>query len=162
MTTVIISSLLLSSCGNMKEYSSAGLNFSLPKDMEQMAVTYADLCYSNRECEFMVYYYSRTELLTKCFLDKDATCAEYLKDVIDYNEYADVDFTEDTENNTATAKYFYESDIEYIFFYDYVIRNYDVLAHVTMCCDGELRDKYEPIFDSWIKYISMDETIESK
>ena len=155
--TVIIASLLLSSCGNMKKYSSAGLTFYLPKDMEIMNVTYADLCYGNSECEFFVYYYSRDELLTKNFLDKDATSAEYLRDFIAFNEYADVEFSSDEEKNTATAKYIYESANEYTYYCDYVVRNYNVLAHVTMDCDGELRDKYEPIFDKWIESITLDE-----
>ncbi len=152
---VIISALLLSSCGNMKKHSSAGLVFYLPKDMEQMNVTYADLCYGNQECEFFVYYYSRDELLTKNFIDKDSTSAEYLEDFIAYNEYTDVEFTADSEKNTATAKYIYE--FESSFYCDFVIRNYDMLAHVTMNCGADLRDKYEPIFDGWIEKISLEE-----
>lgn len=156
--TVIISSLLLSSCGDMQKHFSAGLTFYLPKDMELMKVTYADICYGNNECEFFVYYYSRDELLTKNFLDKDATSAEYLQDFIAFNQYTDVDFTSDSEENTAIAKYLYESANECTYYCDFVLRNYDVLAHVTMNCSGELRDKYEPIFDGWIEGISLEET----
>ena len=155
--TVIIASLLLSSCGDMQKHSSAGLTFYLPKDMEEMTVVYADLCYGNGECEFFVYYYSRDELLIKNFIDKDSTSEEYLLDFIAFNEYVDVDFTADSEKNTATAKYLYESVSEYTYYCDFVIRTYNVLAHVTMNCDGELRDKYEPIFDEWIEMISMEE-----
>ncbi len=138
-------------------HSSAGLTFYLPKDMEEMNVTYADLCYGNSECELFVYYYSRDELLTKNFLDKDATSEEYLQDFIAFNGYTDVDFSADAEKNTATAKYIYEGSGEYTYYCDFVLRNYDVLAHVTMDCDGELREKYEPIFDEWIERISLEE-----
>ena len=155
--TVIISTLLFATaCDDLQRYSSAGLVFYLPKDMEEMNVTYADICYGNRECEFFVYYYSRDELLTKNFLSKDATSLEYLEDFIAFNEYTDVELEWDEETNTASARYMYESDIEYTFYFDYVIRNYDVLAHVTMNCRGEMREKYEPIFEEWKEKISME------
>ena len=153
--TVVVASLLLNSCGNLEKHSSAGLTFYLPKDMEEMKVTYADLCYGNMECEFFVYYYSRDELLTKNYMDKDSTSAQYLEDFIAFNDYEDVEFSSDAEKNTATAKYVYEP--ESTFYCDYVIRNYNVLAHVTMNCGSELRDKYEPIFDEWIEMIVLEE-----
>ena len=153
--TVIISALLLSSCGDLEKHSSAGLVFYLPEDMKEINVAYADLCYANSETEFFVYYYSRDELLTKNFIDKDSTSEEYLADFIAFNGYIDVDASYDSEKNIATAKYVY--DIENTFYYDFVIRNYYVLAHVTMHCDADLRDKYEPIFDGWAEKIYLEE-----
>lgn len=155
LITLVISSLLLTACGDLQKHSSAGLVFYLPKDMEQMNVTYADLCYGNSDCEFFVYYYSRDELLTKNFMDKDSTSGEYLEEFIAYNEYDNVEFSSDDEKNTATAKYVYERENTY--YCDYVIRNYNVLAHVTMNCSADLRDKYEPIFDEWIEMIVLEE-----
>lgn len=153
--TVIISALLLSSCGGLEKHSEAGLVFYLPEDMEKINVAYADLCFANRDTEFFVYYYSRDELLTKNFIDKDSTSEEYLTDFIAFNGYTNVDRTYDAEKNIATAKYIYED--ENTFYFDFVIRNYYVLAHVTMHCDADLRGEYERIFDDWAEKIYLEE-----
>ena len=155
LITLVITSLLLTSCGKLQKHESAGLVFYLPKDMTEMNVTYADKCYGNGEAEFFIYYYSRDELLTYNFIDKDSTSGYYLEDFIAYNGYTDVELTINDENNTAQAKYIYED--EYLYYHDYVVRNYDMLAHVTMSCKGELRDTYEPIFDEWAKNITLEE-----
>ena len=152
--TLIAATLLLSSCG-MEKYSYDGFVFRLPRDMRQLNVTYADFCYGNGECEFFVYSYTRDAILVELFLDKDAKCSEYLDKFIAYNGYTGVDKSVDDENNTATAKYIYEPEND--FYYDYVLRNHDVLIHVTMTCSADLREKYEPAFDEWIEYIYLED-----
>ncbi len=161
---VIISSVFgITSCGDdggMVSYSEAGLNFKLPKNMEKLEVNWADSCFGDRNnvkenAQFFTYYYSRDALLTDLYLDKDVTVSEYADWFKNANGYTDVQKTVNEAGNTATLKYEYHEDGENLFFVDYIIRNEAVLAHVTMCCNAEYREKYDPIFAEWITYISL-------
>jgi hypothetical protein len=161
---VLIFSMLISlvACfgddSDTNSYSEAGLAFTLPKDMERLSVSsdYADVAFGNVEgAEFFIYYYSRDELLTRLyFANKDATSLEYAEWFTNLWSYPDVRRDYDEENNVVIQSYVYEGD----FYTDYITRNYEVLFHVTMCCDVSLREKYEPIFEEWMAtiYIDMD------
>ena len=87
----------------MKEYSEAGLAFTIPKDMEKLSVNnyYADVAFRNDEgAEFFIYYYSREELLTRLyFADKDASSLVYIEWFTNMNGYTGVERTYDEEND---------------------------------------------------------------
>ena len=162
LCVALVFSVILSvaSCSDMEEYSEAGLAFTLPKDMKRLSVStdYADVAFGNDEgAEFFIYYYSRDELLTRLyFADKDASTLVYIEWFTNMNGYTDVERTYDEENDIVIQSYIYEPEED--FYMDYVIRNYDVLFHVTMCCDVSLMEKYKPVFEEWAKtiYIDMD------
>ena len=43
-------------------------------------------------------------------------------------------------------------------YFDYILRDEYCLIHVTMSCDAKIRDIYEPVFEEWIKEISIADT----
>ena len=149
----------ISSCGGeMKSYSVAGLNFKLPESMEKLEVNWADVCYGERNNieenpQFFIYYYSRDELLTEIYLGKDVTVSEYATWFINANGYTDVEKNLNEDGTSISLKYIYEE--ESTFYFDYIVRNEAVLAHVTMCCNAPYREKYEPIFTEWMGYIRL-------
>ena len=163
LITLIIASLFsVISCfggsgSGMKKYSESGLNFSLPEDMEIISVKYADICYGNDDfTQFFVYFYPKDSLLTDLALDKEATVKEYSDRFIGMNGYTNVEESYDEANRTIVLKYVYTDGYGSEYYCDYITRNEDVLYHVTMCCKAELMDKYAPIFDDWMSYISID------
>ncbi len=156
ITLIFATLIIAASCGGeMKKYSENGLNFSLPKDMEKLNVNYADIAYGNDElAEFFVYFYSRDSLLTALALEKDATVKEYADRFVGMNGYTDVEENYDEANKVIVLKYVYEEESSY--YCDYITRNESALFHVTMCCRADLKDKYDPIFEEWMKHISID------
>ena len=156
LITLIISCVFAYvSCGSgMKKYSENGLNFSLPRDMEKLNVNYADLCYGNDDfTQFFVYFYPKDSLLTDLALEKEATVKEYADWFIGINGYTGIEENYDEANKVIVLKYVYEEENDY--YCDYITRNEHALFHVTMCCKAELKDKYDPMFDEWMKYISL-------
>ncbi len=142
----------------MRTYDSAGLKFTLPKDMKEANVTYADLCYANGECEFFIYFYTNTELLTVLYIDKNSTVLEYADwfvNVANKDRYPHIESEYDEERGVLRQWYVYEPDGENTFYYDYIVRTDTNLYHVTMSCDGEDKEKYKPIFDEWATYIEL-------
>lgn len=161
LITLIIASLFsVASCfggssSGMKKYSENGLNFALPKDMEKLNVNYADIAYGNDDfAQFFVYFYSKDSLLTELALDKEATVKEYADWFVGMNGYINVEENYDETNKVIVLKYVYEEENDY--YCDYITRNEHALFHVTMCCKADLKDKYDPIFDEWMKHISID------
>lgn len=159
LITLIISCVVASvSCGSgMKKYSENGLNFSLPRDMKKQNVSYADLCYGNEEfVQFFVYFYSKDSLLTELALDKEATVKEYADWFVGRNGYTGVEENYDETNNVIVLKYIYVDEDENDYYCDYITRNEHALFHVTMCCKADFKDKNAPVFDEWMKHISID------
>jgi len=159
LITLIISCVFsYVSCGSgMKKYSENGLNFSLPGDMEKLNVNYADLCFGNDDfAQFFVYFYSKDSLLTQLALDKEATVKEYADWFVGMWGYTNVEENYDEANKVIVLEYVYIDDDEEDYYCDYITRNENALFHVTMCCRAELKDKYDPIFDEWMKHISID------
>ncbi len=159
---IVLASTVLSvtSCddGELKSYSEAGLNFKLPSNMKKFAVEWADICYGDYDNTtenplFFVYYYSSEALLEDLFLGTDITVSEYADWFINVNEYTNVEKTLSEDGTSIVLKYIYEDESD--FYFDYIVRNEAVLAHVTMCCRAEYRAKYEPIFTEWMSYISL-------
>ncbi len=143
---------------NMKEYSESGINFKLPKDMKQLDVEYADLCFGNTEgdkrAEFFIYIYAKQALLTQLFLPQDTTSEGYADWFVNVNEYENVERVSDTEKQLVIMEYVYEPEETY--YRDYIIRNDYTLYHVTMTCKAEDADYFDPIFDEWCSYIYLD------
>jgi hypothetical protein len=156
ITLIFATMVTAVSCGgDMKKYHENGLHFSLPKDMRKLSVSYADLCYGNDDfAQFFVYFYSKDSLLTDLALEKEATVKQYADWFVGMNGYTDVTENYDEENKVIVLKYVYEDEAD--FYCDYITRNEHALFHVTMCCKEELREKYEPMFDEWMKLISVD------
>jgi len=155
ITLIFATLITAASCGgDMKKYSENGLNFTLPKDMKKLSVSYADLCYGNKDfTQFFVYFYSKDSLLTDLALEKEATVKEYADWFVGMNGYTNVEENYDEANKVIVLKYIYEEEND--FYCDYITRNEHALFHVTMCCKAELKDKYDPMFDEWMKYISL-------
>ena len=122
--------------------------------MKEMSVNYADVCYGNLidGTELFVYFYSRDALLIDLYLSKDATVKEYANWFVELNNYIDVKESYDEEARSIILEYVHD-DGEY--YCDYIIRNDDALFHVTMCCNKNMRHKYEPIFKKWISDMSL-------
>ena len=143
-------------------YCEVGLNFALPETMKTISVPaeYADICFSNSGdgTQFFIYYYSREALLADLVLNMDCTVKDYADWFVSVNEYNNVDVKYDEENKTLTQKYIYEP--ENTFYCDYILRDDYSLIHVTMSCDAKIRDIYEPVFEEWIKEISIAEVEE--
>ena len=57
------------------------------------------------------------------------------------------------ENKKLVQRYVYEP--ENTFYCDIILRNEYVLIHATMSCDNGSREIYEPIFENWMKEISL-------
>ena len=159
---VIASTVLgIASCGDdgeLKSYSEAGLNFKLPKKMDKFEVEWAAVCYGDHDNIeenplFFIYYYSRESLSTELYLDKDITVSEYADWFINANSYTKVKKTLNDDKTVITLKYIYEDEGDY--YVDYIMRNEAVLAHVTMSCRAEYREKYDPIFTEWMSYIAF-------
>ena len=147
-----------SSCGDsdgMKRYSENGLNFALPKYLERLSVTYADLAYGNTDMglEVLFYFLSSESLLTELYLQKDCTVQEYAEWFVNVNGYQDVNEVYDVENQTIVLEYIYEP--EEIYFCDYILRNEYALFHMTMSSNAEDRELYSPIFAEWRTYVSL-------
>ncbi len=142
-------------------YDTAGIKFKLPKEMREANVSYADLAYAdNNGCEFFIYFYSATELLTMLYIDKDSTVLEYADwfvNVANKDRYTDIEREYDEAGAKLIQHYLYEPNGENIYFYDFIIRNESNLYHITMSCDGGAREKYKPIFDEWATYIELSE-----
>lgn len=155
----------LVSCGedenDLVSYAEAGIYFKLPGYMEEYNVpaAQADKCYGDRDnleegVEFSIYYYTKQTLMTTLFLSGDSTVKEYADWFVAANSY-EMEIEEDYQETEQkiTLKYYYEP--EDIFFYDFILRDNLILVHVTMLCDNDYREKWEPIFDEWKSYISL-------
>jgi ABC-type glycerol-3-phosphate transport system substrate-binding protein len=143
------------SCGESDDvtfYSDEVWSFTLPKDMKKMNVTTTAICYGNGEAVFFAEVFSRDEILTELFIDKDVSIDEYADILIELNEYTEVEKKLIPERNAAIIKYAYEPEDKY-YGLDFVTRNYDLLYTVTMSCDYELKDKYEELFEEWVEKI---------
>ena len=142
---------------NLIYYSESGLNFALPDYMKKISVPpeYADLCFSNSGdgTQFFIYYYAREALLTDLVLDMDCTVKDYAEWFVNVNDYVGVVQEYDEENQKLVQKYVYEP--ENTFYCDFILRNEYILIHTTMSCDNKYRDVYEPIFERWMKEISL-------
>ena len=137
-------------------YIESGLRFSLPEYMKKINVNYADVCYSNDDnAEFFVYFYSNDGLLTELYLDMDSDEKEYWDWFCALNGYVNVEEEHDTEKRRLSAKYEYVEGSDELFLFDVILRNTDSLVHVTMCCQLEDRDIYEPTFDKWAEKLSL-------
>ena len=155
---VVISTLFtVTSCGGeMKSYNESGLIFKLPKKMKKLEVNWADLCYGEsgnveENVYFFVYYYTSDTLLTDLYLAKETTVSEYADWFINANGYTDVEKNLNEDGTVISLKYIYED--ENSFYFDYIMRNGELLVHVTMTCNEPYREKYEPIFTEWTGYI---------
>ena len=132
-------------------YSESGLYFALPDEMTRRNVSYADVCYGDGDAQFFVFFYSRDSLLTDCYMDKDSTVQQYAEWCIDFDMC-----TELTEEYDAEAKRIrYTFVAEDTYYIAIVMRNYDSLIHVTMCCPYDMKATYEPKFDAWEKYVAL-------
>ena len=153
--TVISSLISTVSCSDEVKYSKGGLTFTLPKDMKEMNVNYADVCFGNDDgAEFFIYYYSRDALLTELYLDKDVSVSEYADWFVDRNEYENVDKKLNSAGNIIVMSYIYEPEEDY--YVDYITRNKEALFHVTMSCAASQIEKYQPIFEEWMADIYID------
>lgn len=153
---MIATLLSVFSCGGdgMEHYNTAGLKFSLPDYMKKANVNYADVAYANNDgCEFFIYFYSSTELLTVLYIDKDSTVLEYADWFVGQNGYTGIEREYDEANCKLIQSYIYES--EDLFFYDYIVRNETNLYHITMSCRAEDVEYYKPLFDEWAGYIEL-------
>ena len=92
-------------------------------------------------------------MLTDLVLDMDCTVKDYADWFVNVNDYAGVVAEYDEENQKLVQKYVYEP--ENTFYCDLILRNEYALIHTTMSCDNKNRDIYEPIFERWMKEISM-------
>lgn len=142
---------------NLIRYSESGLNFALPDYMRKISVPpeVADLCFSNSGdgTQFFIYYYSREVLLTDLVLNMDCTVKDYADWFVNVNGYVNVEQDYDEENKKLVQRYVYEP--ENTFYCDIILRNEYVLIHATMSCDNGSREIYEPIFENWMKEISL-------
>lgn len=142
------------------DYSESGLNFSLPSYMKTISVPaeYADLCFSNSgdRTEFTIYFYSKEGLVEDPYINISnmyCTVKEYTDWFVSANGYENVYEEYDEANRKIILRYIYEP--ESTFYCDTVLRNDDSLIHVTMSCDADKRDVYEPIFNEWISKMSL-------
>lgn len=138
-----------------KSYTESGLKFALPEYMKKLSVTYADICYGNitDNAQFYVYFYSKDSLLTELYLSKDATVKEYADWFVDVNNYVNVSESYDEKAKKIVLKYIYDDENTY--YCDFIMRNDSALFHVTLSCDADMRNKYEPIFGEWMSNISL-------
>ena len=157
---VVISTLFtVTSCGGeMKSYNESGLIFKLPKKMKKLEVNWADLCYGERDNAeenvlFFIYYYTSDALLADLYLSKETTVSEYADWFVNRNGYTDVEKNLNEDSTVITLKYIYEE--ENSFYFDYILRNDELLVHVTMTCNADYREKYEPVFTEWTGYIRL-------
>lgn len=132
-------------------YSESGLYFALPDEMTRRNVNYADVCYGDGEAEFFVFFYSRDSLLTECYMDKDSTVQEYAEWCIAFEDCTEI--TEEYDVEAKKIKYTFVADDTY--YVAIIMRNYDSLIHVTMCCPYDMKASYEPKFEIWEKYVAL-------
>ena len=136
-------------------YSESELEFALPEEMTLSTVDYADICYSDGTAEFLVYFYPRDMLLTDLFLDKDATVEEYAEWFVYRNGYVGVEKKLDESGKRIELSYVYDPDGANTHYVDIIMRNTDILIHVTLSCPNEKSAEYEGAFDTWKKYVSL-------
>ena len=139
----------------LKYYTESGLKFALPSYMQKLSVTYADICYGNitDNAQVFVYFYSKDSLLTELYLSKDATVKEYADWFVDANDYVNVSENYDEEAKKIVLEYVYDDENTY--YCDFIIRNDNALFHITLCCEADMRHKYEPVFAEWMSKISL-------
>ncbi len=140
----------------MNSYNEFGLKFKLPENMKKLEVNWADLCYGERDNAeenvlFFIYYYTSDSLLTELYLSKETTVSEYAIWFISVNGYTDVERNLNEDGRIITLKYLYEDS----FYFDYILRSEALLVHVTMTCDADYREKYDPIFTEWTGHIEL-------
>lgn len=140
--------------GDEKKYTESGLVYYLPRTMEEMNVNYADVCYGDGEAEFFVYFYTSDQLLAELYMDKDSTVKEYATWFANVNGYKNITEEYDEAGAKITMRYLYEDEND--FYFDYILRNENMLYHVTMTCSAEKREIYEPIFEEWRSNIRID------
>ena len=156
---VLITAFSVVSCGGVDDvvtYSENGLEYKLPKEMQKgnVPTEIADTYYFNEDVEFFIYFISRDALLVDYYLDKDCTPKEYAEDFIKYMGYTDVT-TVTGESGYVINYYYYLSDNENYFFFDYIVRNEETLFHVTMSCKPENAEVNLPMFFAWAENIRV-------
>ena len=147
----------LSGCGDKewKTYKEGEFVYTLPRTMKKLSVPaeYADIVFGNSDgAEFCLFFYTPDQLFdTPISLDKQCTTEEYADKYFSLMDglkiYTGLVRTYDPETDVTVQTYIYEP--ENLFFYDYIIRNENVLVHVWMVVDADLREQYEPIFADW-------------
>lgn len=156
--TLLVFAALLSAVGCVGDgdgvIKESGLVYYLPSEMEKMSVTYADVCYGNGEAEFFIYFYTSDALLAELYMDKNSTVKQYADWFTLVNGYENVAEEYDEAGANITLRYIYEDEDD--FYFDYILRNEEMLYHVTMLCPADKREVYEPIFEYWRSQIKID------
>ncbi len=147
------------SCGDKedgnKEYKVAGLHFTLPANLPELKVNYADFCYGNSDVQFFANIFSRQELSEELEISEDITVDDYTyKFIYLWNGYS-CPYDYDEQTNVATFGLFYpedeNTDEEREYYYHYITRTEEALYVVIMCCDENVYDTYAPMFLEWVK-----------
>ena len=84
-------------------------------------------------------------------MDKDSTVQEYAAWCIAFEDCTEL--TEDYDVEGKKIKYTFVADDTY--YIAIIMRNYDSLIHVTMCCSYDMKASYEPKFEIWEKYVAL-------
>lgn len=150
---ILLSTLLtLFGCGEWKTRTYGEFVYKLPKTMKKQSVPaeYADFCYANSDgAEYCAFFYTPDQLFGELYLEKDCTTEEYALKYLRWMEgkYTNIETRYNSETGVTVQTYLYEP--ENLFFYDYIIRNENVLVHLYMDVNADLREEYEPIFEYW-------------
>ncbi|MBO7304177.1 MAG: hypothetical protein J6V09_03060 [Clostridia bacterium] len=151
---ILLSTLLtLFGCGEWKTYRHGEFVYKLPKSMKKLSMPpeYADFVYGNEDgAEYCAFFYTPDQLFGEFYLEKNCTTKEYADFYLRYQGcYTDVVQNYNAETGVTVQTYILDNDREHLFFYDYIIRNENVLVHLYMDVDADKREEYEPIFEYW-------------
>ena len=146
--------------GDEKSYEVAGLHFTLPSNLPELKVSYADVCYGNSDVQFFANIFAREELSEELEISEDITVEDYTyKFIYVWNGYS-CTYDYDEETNVATFSLFYPeeegTDEEREYYYHYITRTEGALFVVIMCCEERVYDTYAPLFEEWAKTIYVE------
>lgn len=147
-------------CKKEKEISRMGIHFTLLDEMEEREVSYANICYTNKDVELFINVFSREELDDREGIDlsEDISVQNFANTLIINMNY-DAEYQYDAERDAAFFGADVYEDWGDVYCYYTVIRNYDYLYLIGMECDLGKKETYESFFESWAKSMYIDESI---
>ena len=178
LVVLSLSVFALFSCGEDDgHYKKIGLSFYLtPGEFHESTYPDCDIAYTKImrdengnsqgiEAEFTVNAMSYQELEEATYNDMPdpwpTNVKDYIRNFVIVNGFSLKDYTYDEEKNIAQIKIDFEYPAEagdrpdeYCHFV--VMDNGEAIYFITYSCKQTLREKYEPIFDSWVSMLELD------
>ena len=152
--------LLLAFTACSSEYSEFGLHYTLSSDYEQITVPYSQHCYTDGNAYFFFVQFAPAQIEEELGYDPDISVRDYTIKFLNENDLALNIYEYDEERDISVIKYESLADEQFPddeLYYHVVLKgSTGYLYIVTMSCELDMREIYEPEFERQIQEMYVD------